>query len=157
MYLGLGSNIGDSRTILTGALKILEKFLSEYRASSIWRSAPLEILDQPEFLNMVVYGKWPEGPYNLLKFLNNLEKEFGRNRKSEQRKGPRTLDIDILLFGQYILKDPLLTIPHACLDNRLFALKPMLELTPNLSNPVTLDKYSDIASRLDYQDVRTYS
>lgn len=98
-------------------------------------------------------GEWSHGPYSLFKELQCIEKDFGRNRAVERPKGPRTLDIDILLFGNYILSDTLLTVPHALLDERLFALLPLLELEPSLRDPRSGTRYAQVAAGLGDQGV----
>ena len=93
--------------------------------------------EQPKFLNAVFYGEWDKDPYELLDYIHTLEDKAGRNRAKAGWKGPRPLDIDILLFGSTISDDPLLTLPHPGIKERGFVLIPLAELAPNLTDPAT--------------------
>ncbi len=125
----------------------------EFRLSPLYRSAPRHVLDQPEFWNAAASGLWPGGPYALLARIHDIETAFGRNRAAERPKGPRTLDIDILLFGEFVLDDPELSVPHPLLRERLFALAPLLDLEPALRDPRTGFAYAEFAARLGDQGV----
>ena len=122
IILGLGSNRGDSKTILSEAIKRLASFLSEIRISSIYITKPQDYFDQDDFYNMVVSGNYAGSPASLLKALQHIEADYGRNREAEIPKGPRTLDIDILFFGSQIitLDNPPLIIPHPAIYRRAF-------------------------------------
>lgn len=135
VWLGLGSNRGDSPSILSAAADELGTFLSGCRRSGLWRSRARYYEDQEDFLNMAVCGMTELGPRELLKRVNGIEAAFGRDRSRELRKGPRTLDIDILLYGQRIIAEPDLIIPHPGLAERKFALLPLLELDYELWHP----------------------
>ncbi len=138
VFLGLGSNRGDGRAILAGAAEALSARLTDCRVSSFYSSAPMYVVDQPEFLNAAVSGEFAGSPYELLSLVNGIERDFGRNRAKERRMGERTLDIDILLFGSLVVADPpALVIPHAGLLERKFALLPLLELDPEAVDPRT--------------------
>jgi len=95
------------------------------------------VLDQPDFLNVVVAGDTELGPMELLERLQAIEAEFGRDRSRERHKGPRTLDIDILLHGSTIMQTAALTLPHPGIAERAFVLVPLLELEPGLRYPVS--------------------
>ena len=138
IILGLGSNRGDSKTILSEAIKRLASFLSEIRISSIYITKPQDYFDQDDFYNMVVSGNYAGSPASLLKALQHIEADYGRNREAEIPKGPRTLDIDILFFGSQIitLDNPPLIIPHPAIYRRSFALIPLLELYPVTQQPL---------------------
>lgn len=134
IYLGLGSNLGDRRRFLVVALRLLaERQVFLQRASSLYESAPVGVTQQPSFLNAVVEVETARPPYDLLRTLQAVERALGRRRT--QRWGPRTLDIDILLYGPLCLDEPNLQIPHPRMPQRRFVLLPLLELEPNLFIP----------------------
>lgn len=156
VILGLGSNRGDSKAILAEAIKQLTSFLSDIRISSIYITKPQDYLDQDDFYNMVVSGNYAGSPASLLKTLQNIEADYGRNREAEIPKGPRTLDIDILFFGNQIVKldNPPLIIPHPAVYRRAFALIPLLELYPDYCDPVTQQPLAAALAALSDQGVR---
>jgi 2-amino-4-hydroxy-6-hydroxymethyldihydropteridine diphosphokinase len=103
--------------------------------SSIYRSAALYRVDQPDFYNLVLLGNTSLEPLALLAETQELEKSLGRDRAEEVHKGPRTLDIDILFYGSLKLELPSLTIPHPGLRERAFVLVPLLELDEGIADP----------------------
>jgi len=135
VWLGLGSNRGDSPAILKAARDELAATLSECRHSGLWRSRARYYEDQEDFFNMAVCGMTDLSPRVLLNKIHEIEACFGRDRSREIQKGPRTLDIDILLYGQKIITEPDLIIPHPGLAERKFALLPLLELDYELLHP----------------------
>jgi 2-amino-4-hydroxy-6-hydroxymethyldihydropteridine diphosphokinase len=159
VVLGLGSNKGDSRRIILDAVKALEEILTELRCASLYETEPLYVNDQGRFINTAVTGFY-KGPLDsssareLLSKINKIEARFGRNRSQERRWGERYLDIDILLFGDLVLKEPGLEIPHPRLKERRFALEPLLELLPELVEPGTGLSYREICNSLPEQGVR---
>jgi 2-amino-4-hydroxy-6-hydroxymethyldihydropteridine diphosphokinase len=153
IYLGLGSNLGDSKATLLAAFERLALLLAEARISSFWRSRARYYADQPDFVNAVVSGKTGLSPRELLAAVNAIEAEFGRNRSAEIRKGPRPLDIDILLYGRRLIAESDLIIPHAALRERKFALLPLLELAPGLEDPASGAPYASILASLPPQGI----
>jgi len=136
VVLGLGSNRGDSRRIFFDAARVLAETLTTVRLSSLYRSTPLYVTDQPAFLNAALAGCYGGNPWELLEYVHLVEARFGRDRSRERRRGERTLDIDILLFGDLVMDhDPRLRIPHPGLLERKFALLPLLELEPEAIDP----------------------
>ncbi len=133
VYLGLGSNMGDRDAFLGAAIERLAERVRITRRSSIWDSAPLLVEDQPRFHNMVVEGWTRLDPHTLLAVVKQIERDLGR--ASGPRYGPRPIDIDILLFGDELLDTPALTIPHAHLLQRAFALVPLAEIAPHAWHP----------------------
>jgi 2-amino-4-hydroxy-6-hydroxymethyldihydropteridine diphosphokinase len=107
------------------------------RSSSIYRSKPRYVLDQPDFFNLAASGDTELGPDDLLDATKAIEARHGRNRELERRKGPRTLDIDILLYGGLTLDTPDLVVPHPGMLERAFVLVPLAELEPALRHPAT--------------------
>ncbi len=134
-WLGLGSNKGDSFVILRSATDELEALFSDCRHSGLWRSRARYYEEQADFLNMALCGMTELSPRKLLRKINEIEARFGRDREHEIKKGPRTLDIDILLYGKRIITEPDLIIPHPGLAERKFALLPLLELDYELYHP----------------------
>lgn len=134
-YLGLGSNLGSPERLLRLAVKSISRLPGCYflHCSPIYRSIPWGMRSQPDYWNMVLEINTRLTPRLLLKQCQNIEKQFGRVRK--KRWGPRTLDIDILLYGHLIMKSAKLTIPHPHLLKRDFVLKPLLNIAPDLRLP----------------------
>jgi 2-amino-4-hydroxy-6-hydroxymethyldihydropteridine diphosphokinase len=136
-YLSLGSNLGDRRQNLVRALAELVKAGVEVvRSSSIYETEPQDIKDQPAFLNAVLAVKSELSPFSLLELTQGIERAMGRTR-SEIPKGPRLIDIDILLLGNFIVEDEHLTIPHRHMLNRRFVLEPLVAIAPDLRYPGT--------------------
>ena len=154
MILGLGSNLGDSRRIILGVAKVLEEVLAELRCASLYETEPLYVTDQGRFINSALAGFYDGSPEQLLQKINVIEASFGRDRFCERRWGERYLDIDILLFGDLVVKKPGLEIPHPRLKERRFALEPLLELLPEATEPGTGLFYRDICQALPDQGVR---
>jgi 2-amino-4-hydroxy-6-hydroxymethyldihydropteridine diphosphokinase len=149
VVLGLGSNRGDSPALLAGALEKLGGLLGHMRAARIIETEPQYVRDQPRFLNTAVCGYWDRSPRELLEALQRIEAAFGRDRSRDRRWGERTLDIDILLFGDLVLaQGPELEIPHPRLRERPFALGPLVELLPEARDPVTGRPYREILAEI---------
>jgi 2-amino-4-hydroxy-6-hydroxymethyldihydropteridine diphosphokinase len=153
VYLGLGSNVGDGEAIIRSAFAELAGFLDRARLSRLWRSQALYVTDQPDFVNAAAMGDTGLSPRALLAAVNAVEAAFGRDRAKERPKGPRSLDIDILLYGSLVLDEPGLVIPHAGLKERLFALLPLLDLDGRLLDPSSGEAYSKFAEALPPQGI----
>jgi len=153
VWLGLGSNSGDSLDILRGARKRLCATLSTCAFSSIWRSRARYYERQPDFYNMAASGVSDLSPRALLEEIHLIEKDFGRDRNKEIFKGPRTLDIDILLYDNKIVTEPDLIIPHPGLAERKFALLPLLELDFGLTHPGLGIALKELAASLPPQGI----
>lgn len=133
-YISLGSNLGDRLGLLADAVRRLESAHTRVlHCSSVYETAPQGLTDQPSFLNLVVEASTDLAPMALLEHVQAVEQALGRLRLV--RWGPRTVDIDILLFGEWISVDPTLTVPHPRMVERAFVLVPLLELAPNSSLP----------------------
>jgi 2-amino-4-hydroxy-6-hydroxymethyldihydropteridine diphosphokinase len=145
--------VGDTAAVFRAAYRALASFLRGTRISSLYRTAPRDYEDQPPFLNAVVSGYATLPPLELLRRIHAVETSLGRDRSREIPKGPRTLDIDILLCGRSILDIPGLAVPHPRLNERLFALVPLLELAPDLTDPRTGKTFREIADRLPDQGI----
>jgi 2-amino-4-hydroxy-6-hydroxymethyldihydropteridine diphosphokinase len=122
--------------------------------SSLYLTAPQDYCDQDDFVNLVCVGRFAGSARDLLGKIHAIEASFGRDRSAEISKGPRTLDIDILLFGSDVVREPDLVIPHERMRFRQFALVPLLEIMPDCADPVTGEAYRDICARLGNQGVQ---
>ena len=138
IHLSLGSNLGDREKTIRNAILAVQPRVEVTAISSIYTTAPVGYADQPEFLNACVEGRTELSPYELLAFLKDIERDAGRTPSF--RNGPRTLDIDILLYApdgdQMTLASEDLTIPHPRMHERAFVLAPLAELAPDLIHPV---------------------
>jgi 2-amino-4-hydroxy-6-hydroxymethyldihydropteridine diphosphokinase len=136
-YLSLGSNLGDGRRNLSRAsAELVKAGVEVVRSSSIYETEPQDVKAQPAFLNAVFAVKSDLSPFALLKLTQCIEAAMGRTR-SEIPKGPRLIDIDILVLGNLIVQDERLTIPHPRMLNRRFVLEPLVEIAPDLRYPGT--------------------
>jgi 2-amino-4-hydroxy-6-hydroxymethyldihydropteridine diphosphokinase len=133
-YIGLGANLGDREENLRAALGRLAK-LGALRVSSFRETDPVGVTEQPRFVNAVAELETVLGASALLARLLEIERELGRDRSREERWGPRTIDLDLLLYGDEVIDDPGLTVPHPRLAERRFALEPLHELAPELALP----------------------
>ena len=136
-FVGLGSNLGEREVTLRAAVKRL-RVLPEtevVRVSSFRDTAPEGYTDQPRFLNAAAELNTGLTARALLGSLLELERAFGRDRAASPPMGPRTLDLDLLLYGDQTIDEPLLTVPHPHLHERRFVLEPLAELDPDLVVP----------------------
>ncbi|MEK9160848.1 MAG: 2-amino-4-hydroxy-6-hydroxymethyldihydropteridine diphosphokinase [Patescibacteria group bacterium] len=133
-YLGFGSNIGDSRTYIEKALSALKRFGLIKDVSLFFRTEPVGPVPQAWFVNCVAALETQVAPEELMKASLVIEQEMGRERSISQ--GPRTLDIDILLYGNSILDTPHLMIPHPRMHERRFVLVPLAEIAPQTVHPL---------------------
>ena len=136
-YIGLGSNLGEREAQIRLALDDLARLPGSrlVRASSLYDSEPLGDVEQPNFLNAVAELETELTPRQLLWNLQLIERRLGRTRT--RRWGPRTIDLDLLLYGPLVVEEPDLQIPHAEMTRRSFVLVPLVELDPLLVHPVT--------------------
>jgi len=132
--VGVGSNINAYENCIEGIREVIGKEGVEFLAlSSLYRTSPVSPVPQPDFLNCVLKIRWAGSPLELLALLASVEAQQGRRR--DVPCGPRTLDLDILLFDDLLLDTPDLTIPHPRLQDRRFVLVPCLEIDPDLVHP----------------------
>ena len=133
VYLGLGSNLGDRQENLKKALEFLAQRLRMGKVSAIYDTDPLGDTNQPRYLNMVCQAFTMLAPEGLLALVKGVESKMGRKGKSG---APRSIDIDILLYGNLVMTPPDLTIPHPRIHERAFVLVPLAEIAPDLVHPV---------------------
>jgi 2-amino-4-hydroxy-6-hydroxymethyldihydropteridine diphosphokinase len=142
IYLGLGSNVGDRLLNLNKAIELLSEKIQILKKSKIYISKAVGYTDQPDFYNMVLYGKTDLSPEELFNFIKDVEKNAGRVYRFHW--GPREIDIDILFYNDLVYKSDKLNIPHPRLHERDFVLLPLIELNPKLFHPVLNKRVSDL-------------
>jgi 2-amino-4-hydroxy-6-hydroxymethyldihydropteridine diphosphokinase len=136
VYVGLGANLGDREAMLRSALEQLrtEPGIRVKAVSAFRDTAPIGLVDQPRFLNAAAAVETELGARELLGRLLGIERRLGRTREGP-RFGPRTIDLDLLLYGDERIDEPGLHVPHPRLHERLFALEPLVDLNPGLVVP----------------------
>jgi 2-amino-4-hydroxy-6-hydroxymethyldihydropteridine diphosphokinase len=146
VYLSLGSNLGDRAKNLRDAIAALGNAgVSVVRFSSVYETEPVDYLDQPWFLNCVVEAETELAALDLLRALRGIETEMGS--KKLIAKGPRLIDIDILLYGNEIIDTPELQVPHRSMHLRRFVLQPLAEIAPAAQHPVSHLSVSELLTR----------
>jgi 2-amino-4-hydroxy-6-hydroxymethyldihydropteridine diphosphokinase len=136
VFLSLGSNLGNREQHLRDAVHgLIQRGVSVVRCAAVYSTEPREVLDQPWFLNTVLRADTHLSADELLSVCHEIEQ--GQQRTRDQIKGPRTLDIDILFFGNKIVQKPGLTIPHPALSLRRFVLVPLADIAPDFVDPVS--------------------
>lgn len=148
-YISIGSNIGDRLLHLTEAVQTLHshKNIKALAVSSIYETAPVGYIEQADFLNIVIHIETALSAYDLLIACQGVENELGRVR--EVRWGPRTVDLDILLYNDDHVVTEDLVIPHPRMHERAFVLIPLLEIAPTISNLVSGESYAECAAVQD--------
>ena len=134
VYLSLGSNLGNREANLAAAIQRLRELGEVLAVSSFYETEPVEFADQPWFLNAAVALRTELMPKLFLAKTLAIEQQMGRRRL--RPKGPRTIDIDILLFGKAIVGTPQLNVPHPAMHQRRFVLEPLAEIAPEVRHPV---------------------
>lgn len=133
-YIGLGSNQGNRHQNLQDAIRALDERVQVLDLSAIYRTKAWGLEDQPDFFNQVLKVKTKMTPEDLLEVTQGIERGLGRQR--EIRWGPRTIDLDLLIYGELIKHCESLRIPHPGIPDRNFVLTGMMDLAPNLKHPV---------------------
>ena len=153
VYLGLGSNLDDPVRQVQTAMREIDEISDTglVKISSLYQTMPVGMLDQPAFINAVVQLETILSPYDLLEHLLELEARHSRVRS--EKNGPRTLDIDILIFNEWQIDDDKLTVPHPRMHERAFVIAPLVEIAPDI---LIMGKgYArELISRLDASGVR---
>jgi 2-amino-4-hydroxy-6-hydroxymethyldihydropteridine diphosphokinase len=147
-YVGLGANLGPREATILRAVELLaaEPGIDVLELSALRETRPVGVEDQPDFVNGALALETTLSPGELLDALLRVERELGRVRDGE-RWGPRTIDLDLLLYGDEVVDEPGLTVPHPRLHERRFALEPLAELDPELEIPGR-GKVSDLLEHL---------
>jgi 2-amino-4-hydroxy-6-hydroxymethyldihydropteridine diphosphokinase len=134
VFLGLGSNIGDKEDHINKALTFISELYTLKKKSHLYLTEPVGNITQDWFLNCVVEIQTDVDPKKLLSTIKSIERKLGRTKTV--KNGPRTIDIDILFYGDHILKTKTLVIPHPSIQERLFVLQPMMDIDPGVIHPV---------------------
>ena len=136
-FVGIGSNLGEPERQIAAALELLraEDGIEVVAVSSLRETEPVGYRDQPNFLNGAAALETELSPRELLERLLAIERRLGRKRGTGPRFGPRTIDLDLLVYGDEVVNEPGLTVPHPRLAERRFALEPLAELDPLLEIP----------------------
>ena len=136
VYIALGSNLGAREEYLKSAVRALIKCRVDVtRTASLYSTAPRDVPEQPWFLNTVLEADTDLGPDELLSACLEIEKENHRVRVDTARKGPRTLDLDIIFYGSQVIRTQALTVPHPRFSTRRFVLVPLAEIAPAFIDP----------------------
>ncbi|HWB39264.1 MAG TPA: 2-amino-4-hydroxy-6-hydroxymethyldihydropteridine diphosphokinase [Candidatus Saccharimonadales bacterium] len=151
VYLGLGSNVGDSKAFIDTAIDLLANHLKEIKRAPLYQSKAVGYTEQPDFLNTAIRGQTHLTPQALLAVIHGIETDMGRTKTF--RWGPREIDIDIIFYGNTILDAPGLTIPHDSFRDRAFVLKPLADLDPGLIDPFSKLSMEVILKALPPEDI----
>ena len=152
VFIALGTNLGDRHANLQEAKKALSPSVEIVQESSIYQTEPWGYADQPDFYNQVIEVSTSLEPLELLALLKSIENNMGREKSF--RNAPRIIDLDILLYGQHVLHEDNLHIPHPDLHKRAFVLVPMVEIAPELVHPVLGKTVESFLSGVDTEGVK---
>ena len=150
VYLGLGSNLGDRPHNIAVAADLLGKVSTSVTVSSLYETRPEGFMGQPPFVNAACQIWTRLSPFGLLKKLKEIQHSVGGHRPFAN--APRTLDIDILIYGRSILESPGLSIPHPRMAGREFVLAPLAEIAPDLRHPILKETIRTLLLRLRQSD-----
>lgn len=152
VYFSLGSNVGNKQAYLDKAIQMLKHRVDNMVVSSFYVTEPWGKTDQPEFLNLCVKGKTAISPEELLTFVKEIETSLGR--KHTQKWGPREIDIDILFYGDKIISNNQIEIPHPFIAERAFVLTPLKEIAPNFVHPKLKKPIIKLAQNIGSSGIR---
>lgn len=154
IYLSLGSNLADRKSNLEEVHSALPPAVVVRGSSSIYETEPWGYIDQPDFLNQVILAETHLSPWDLLFYIKDLEVEIGR--EPSFRFGPRLVDIDIIFYGDHVIQEPGLEIPHPRFRERAFVLVPLAEISPDLTVPGSDWTVLDLLAEVDVSGVHRY-
>jgi 2-amino-4-hydroxy-6-hydroxymethyldihydropteridine diphosphokinase len=146
VYLSLGSNLGDRRANLKKALRLMGESLEIASVSSVYDTKPVDVGEQPRFLNLVCRVNTDIGPMQLLSLIKGIEASMGRDLSLKD--APR----NIIFYGDTIMESPELIIPHPRMRERAFVLVPFAEISPQVVHPVSGERIDDLSSRVEGRD-----
>lgn len=147
VYLALGSNIGDSVLHISNAIDLLREALQDIKQAPLYVSKAVGYTSQPDFINTAISGQTELSPQKLLTFIHEVEQQIGRVKRF--RWGPREIDIDIVFYGEQVLKTTSLVIPHPRFSERDFVLQPIVDLDSQLIDPLSHQTVSHLLNQLD--------
>jgi 2-amino-4-hydroxy-6-hydroxymethyldihydropteridine diphosphokinase len=154
--IGLGANlpstVGAPAKTIAAAIERLAECGRVTARSALYRTAPVGYVDQPAFVNAAVLLETELRPLPLLDTLLEIERSFGRDRATGPPKGPRTLDLDLLLYDDLVLDEPELTLPHPAMHQRRFVLAPLHEIAPEWRHPVRRRTIAELLAGLPQED-----
>jgi 2-amino-4-hydroxy-6-hydroxymethyldihydropteridine diphosphokinase len=153
-YVALGSNLGDRESHLRSAIQEIGRIGSVELVSSFYETDPVGDIPQPDFLNAVLEVRTSLPAESLLSALLQIEQQHGRNRAAVPPKGPRTLDLDLLSYGDQVLRAPNLTLPHPAIAERRFVLVPLAEIAPEWRHPVSGKTAAEMLAELPPENRR---
>lgn len=155
--VGLGSNRGDRAGHLAAGVLALDGLLQDLRCSRVYETEPVGAAGQARFLNMCCVGRSRPSPGALLRRLQEIEAAEGRSREAEGAPEPRTLDLDLLLYGEQRIEEPGLRVPHPRMRERAFVLVPLSEVAGGWRDPVTGRTVEEMARRVGDAGVEPYA
>lgn len=155
VYLSLGSNLANRKSNLTRALSLLSDVSKIRRVSPIYQTVPIEFEQQPNFLNMACLLSTSYEPQEFLKVVKRIEKMMGR--KKSFKNGPRLIDIDIIFWGNQVISDEHLQVPHPRASQREFVLRPISRISPSFVHPILRKTVTSLLKALQPQGVRYFA
>lgn len=151
VYIAIGSNIEPTKNI-NKAINLIKEQIEIKKISPVYRSKPVGFLEQPDFLNLVIKVETNYSPIHLMNYLKQIEQQLKKDKKVKD--GPRTIDLDILLYGQIQCNDPI--VPHPRMHNRIFVLKPLTDIDPNIIHPTIRKTASQLLQTCKDQDMAVF-
>jgi 2-amino-4-hydroxy-6-hydroxymethyldihydropteridine diphosphokinase len=155
VVVAMGSNLGDRLDNLRSGLEAVSGPVRVERVSSVYESKPADYLEQPDFLNAVVYGTTRIAPKDLLAVLTRAEERAGRRRTIA--RGPRTLDLDLIFYGTRVIRTRDLVVPHPRWSGRAFVCVPLVEVAPDLVDPSTGQPVRAVCAGVSASGLRRYA